>query len=595
TSKPPPAAAPQSALSAAAASATSTSSSKPPPTAPARPRQSRAEQLLRDLDADIERDRQIRGRRSYSADRATVVVGTDDSTTKEHQQALAAASQTVARHQRLQTPPPMHYYSSSSGGQKSKSADEATVVSKSEDYRDARAAPVLSSTEDQPATALTPRSEQKRQTVVKIVESDRQFASSGRDSAATVATAQSQGPRLSSEDSQRLLDRLLLEKETMATELNQLRQQQQQQRPVGGQFPSGRALERQQQQQYATLPEYDPESPSALKRRIVDLEQQILDLQEANETLKLASSPRRQWRRQSGANRGRERLRARLDQVTVENEALKNELNRLRQQREQPDMEFIRAELDSLRAELDVLRDRNYQLERENRRLLETGSPFFAADPYGLAGSNQFLYNDDRQHEFEPETRPYYGSLGRSPQPHQPHHRQQRQSRIGDKMRGTPWTQSSRQQRQQQQAEQQEAGQSRTPSRTFHSSSGPAQLLSISAAANGTPLASVRWSRPFSSSRSPPLVGCRSLQKQAADIRSGDLVKFTRYGGRISKGLVHFVGRLPGRTDYYVGIELDQEEGKHDGVYDGRRYFQCKPRKGVFVAFNKLIMCYQAA
>uniref|UniRef100_A0A1I8IZN2 CAP-Gly domain-containing protein n=1 Tax=Macrostomum lignano TaxID=282301 RepID=A0A1I8IZN2_9PLAT len=83
--------------------------------------------------------------------------------------------------------------------------------------------------------------------------------------------------------------------------------------------------------------------------------------------------------------------------------------------------------------------------------------------------------------------------------------------------------------------------------------------------------------------------------KQAADIRSGDLVKFTRYGGRISKGLVHFVGRLPGRTDYYVGIELDQEEGKHDGVYDGRRYFQCKPRKGVFVAFNKLIMCYQAA
>uniref|UniRef100_A0A1I8F645 Protein CASP n=1 Tax=Macrostomum lignano TaxID=282301 RepID=A0A1I8F645_9PLAT len=173
----------------------------------------------------------------------------------------------------------------------------------------------------------TKQSEQKRQTVVKIVESDRQFASSGR-----------------------ILPRLL--------QLLRLRQQQQQQRPVGGQFPSGRALERSKQQQYATLPEYDPE---------MDLEQQILDLQEANETLKLASSPV-----DSGASGGarvaptvaENRLRARLDQVTVENEALKNESP----------------------SELDVLRDRNYQLERENRRLLETGSPFFAADPYGLAG-----------------------------------------------------------------------------------------------------------------------------------------------------------------------------------------------------------------
>ncbi|PAA90136.1 hypothetical protein BOX15_Mlig005316g1 [Macrostomum lignano] len=586
----------------------------------------------------------------------------------------------------------MHYYSSSSGGQKSKSADEATVVSKSEDYRDARAAPVLSSTEDQPATALTPRSEQKRQTVVKIVESDRQFASSGRDSAATVATAQSQGPRLSSEDSQRLLDRLLLEKETMATELNQLRQQQQQQRPVGGQFPSGRALERQQQQQYATLPEYDPESPSALKRRIVDLEQQILDLQEANETLKLASSPV-----DSGASGGarvaptvaENRLRARLDQATVENEALKNELNRLRQQREQPDMEFIRAELDSLRAELDVLRDRNYQLERENRRLLETGSPFFAADPYGLAdannpalasipttgSSNQFLYNDDRQHEFEPETRPYYGSLGRSPQPHQPHHRQQRQSRIGDKMRHS-LDSEQRQQRQQQQRNSRRPanhGRQAEPSIVYGShqqplaawrngrsasytsnggtsdsdeddrtndlllygadgkaaataaparrpgqhqdTAGAGYFVDRNSAATAT---SGRQQRPSSAtqhqrSRQRDTSGQRAMEppiqqqpfatagrlpfapKQAADIRSGDLVKFTRYGGRISKGLVHFVGRLPGRTDYYVGIELDQEEGKHDGVYDGRRYFQCKPRKGVFVAFNKLIMCYQAA
>uniref|UniRef100_A0A1I8FB40 Btz domain-containing protein n=1 Tax=Macrostomum lignano TaxID=282301 RepID=A0A1I8FB40_9PLAT len=79
----------------------------------------------------------------------------------------------------------------------------------------------------------------------------------------------------------------------------------------------------------------------------------------------------------------------------------------------------------------------------------DANNPALASIPT-TGSSNQFLYNDDRQHEFEPETRPYYGSLGRSPQPHQPHHRQQRQSRIGDKMRHS-LDSEQRQQRQQQQ------------------------------------------------------------------------------------------------------------------------------------------------
>ena len=62
--------------------------------------------------------------------------------------------------------------------------------------------------------------------------------------------------------------------------------------------------------------------------------------------------------------------------------------------------------------------------------------------------------------------------------------------------------------------------------------------------------------------------------RDGMDIHISDVVKFIRQGGRISKGLVHFIGHLPNRNDTYLGIELEVEDGKHDGIYDGKRYFQ---------------------
>uniref|UniRef100_A0A1I8JPR5 CAP-Gly domain-containing protein n=1 Tax=Macrostomum lignano TaxID=282301 RepID=A0A1I8JPR5_9PLAT len=241
----------------------------------------------------------------------------------------------------------------------------------------------------------------------------------------------------------------------------------------------------------------------------------------------------------------------------------------------------------------------------------DANNPALASIPT-TGSSNQFLYNDDRQHEFEPETRPYYGSLGRSPQPHQPHHRQQRQSRIGDKMRHS-LDSEQRQQRQQQQRNSRRPANHGRQAETFHTISSRLrlgetvdQLLTLAtagqailtrtiglndlllygadgkAAATAAPArrpaataTSGRQQRPASSatqhqrSRQRDTSGQRAMEppvqqqpfatagrlpfapKQAATSRSGDLVKFTRYGGRISKGLVHFVGRLPGRTDYY--------------------------------------------
>ncbi|CAF1989176.1 unnamed protein product [Rotaria magnacalcarata] len=80
-----------------------------------------------------------------------------------------------------------------------------------------------------------------------------------------------------------------------------------------------------------------------------------------------------------------------------------------------------------------------------------------------------------------------------------------------------------------------------------------------------------------------------------SDIHVNDLVKFTRPGGKISKGAVKYVGSLPDRNDQYLGLELEDEETKHDGIYQNKRLFQCKPNKGIFIAFNKVIMAWGKA
>lgn len=80
--------------------------------------------------------------------------------------------------------------------------------------------------------------------------------------------------------------------------------------------------------------------------------------------------------------------------------------------------------------------------------------------------------------------------------------------------------------------------------------------------------------------------------RSPGDVNIGDVVKFSRQGGKISKGLVKYLGHLPGKNDTYVGVELEQEMGKHDGVYEEQRYFQCKHNRGCFVAFSKVVMAW---
>ncbi|XP_033112853.1 intracellular protein transport protein USO1-like isoform X2 [Anneissia japonica] len=76
------------------------------------------------------------------------------------------------------------------------------------------------------------------------------------------------------------------------------------------------------------------------------------------------------------------------------------------------------------------------------------------------------------------------------------------------------------------------------------------------------------------------------------DIEVGMKVKFSRPNGRVSQGMVKYVGQLPGRHDSYLGVELDTEEGRHDGTYNGERFFKCRANRGVFVSFKKVILVW---
>ncbi|XP_051870293.1 centrosome-associated protein 350-like isoform X2 [Pristis pectinata] len=82
--------------------------------------------------------------------------------------------------------------------------------------------------------------------------------------------------------------------------------------------------------------------------------------------------------------------------------------------------------------------------------------------------------------------------------------------------------------------------------------------------------------------------------RSIADLKIGHLVKFSRPAGKIGKGVVRYLGNLPGRQEAYLGVELEGAEvGQHNGTFEGVRYFICKMNKGVFVNFSKVIVAWE--
>ncbi|KAG1936186.1 CAP-Gly domain-containing linker protein [Pimephales promelas] len=78
------------------------------------------------------------------------------------------------------------------------------------------------------------------------------------------------------------------------------------------------------------------------------------------------------------------------------------------------------------------------------------------------------------------------------------------------------------------------------------------------------------------------------------DLKIGHRVRIMLPSGRISTGIVRFLGNMRNSPDYHLGVELESaDNGQQDGACGGHCYFHCDPGHGAFVAFSKLLMAWE--
>jgi len=55
-----------------------------------------------------------------------------------------------------------------------------------------------------------------------------------------------------------------------------------------------------------------------------------------------------------------------------------------------------------------------------------------------------------------------------------------------------------------------------------------------------------------------------------------------------SWGVIRFIGVTSFSSGRWVGVEVDEPNGKNDGSVKGKKYFECKEKHGVFVRPSQL-------
>uniref|UniRef100_A0A1D1XKB5 Tubulin-folding cofactor B n=1 Tax=Anthurium amnicola TaxID=1678845 RepID=A0A1D1XKB5_9ARAE len=76
------------------------------------------------------------------------------------------------------------------------------------------------------------------------------------------------------------------------------------------------------------------------------------------------------------------------------------------------------------------------------------------------------------------------------------------------------------------------------------------------------------------------------MEELCASIKIGDRCEMEPGEKR---GVVKFVGKAETlASGFWVGVELDEPLGKHDGTVKGKRYFECPPQHGVLLRPDKV-------
>nr|KAG5709305.1 hypothetical protein BaRGS_018057 [Batillaria attramentaria] len=58
----------------------------------------------------------------------------------------------------------------------------------------------------------------------------------------------------------------------------------------------------------------------------------------------------------------------------------------------------------------------------------------------------------------------------------------------------------------------------------------------------------------------------------------------------VKPGVLRYVGKTHIAPGYWCGVELFDASGLHDGEVDGKRYFSCKPFRGIFAPLDKVVL-----
>ena len=54
------------------------------------------------------------------------------------------------------------------------------------------------------------------------------------------------------------------------------------------------------------------------------------------------------------------------------------------------------------------------------------------------------------------------------------------------------------------------------------------------------------------------------------------------------KGTVKYIGAVEGLPGEQLGVHLDNAKGKLDGSHNGKQYFSCPPKHGVFATYTQV-------